>query len=180
MQFLSLCIFVFLLCLIYAPLQAAETMKSVTYADNKLDNGIILVTFDLQEGVFSIHDAKTNEALLSDARFSLPSREPPNSVKPLKVEDVNDALGVGKNGFRPLGVRHELLQRRLSLCIKLGGILRGELGDGLAGQGQAERQGSAHQGDARFATKHSLSLLVVMVDEAAAQTPPFGHALHSE
>lgn len=96
LKFLSLRVFVLLLCLVCTVPGAGETMRSVTYADSKLDNGIILVAFDLQEGVFSIYDSKTNEGLLLDARFGLPLGESPNSVKLLKAEDVHDALGIGK------------------------------------------------------------------------------------
>ncbi len=77
-------------------LQADQTMKPVTYENAELRNGIISVVLDLEQGTFSVHDAKSNEELLTDARFGLPSGEAPGDVGLLKVEDVRDALGVGK------------------------------------------------------------------------------------
>ncbi len=93
---LSLIIFVFMFSLICTHLQASKTTKFVTYADGKLDNGIITVAFDLKKGVFSIYDAQSKEVLLSNARFGLPSGEMPKGVKVLKKEDVQDVLGSGK------------------------------------------------------------------------------------
>jgi hypothetical protein len=71
-------------------------MKPVTYENGELKNGIIAVAFDLEQGTFSIQDAKSDEDLLTDARFGLPSGEAPGEVGLLKVEDVRDALGAGK------------------------------------------------------------------------------------
>lgn len=65
------------------------------YKDGRLDNGIIPVAFDLEQASFTIHDAKTHEPLLSDARFELPSGEPPAEVAVMKTEEVHDALGSG-------------------------------------------------------------------------------------
>lgn len=78
------------------PLESDERTNAVTYTDGKLNNGIISVAFDYKQGLFSIHDAQNDEVLLSDARFGLPSGKAPGSVKLMKVEDVKDALGIGK------------------------------------------------------------------------------------
>jgi hypothetical protein len=93
---LSLNIFVFLLSITCTRLLADEATKSVTYADGRLSNGIISVAFDYKQGAFSIHDAHNKEVLLSGARFGLPSGETPGSVELMKVEDVRNALGIGK------------------------------------------------------------------------------------
>jgi len=74
----------------------ADSPAAVTYTAGKLANGIISVEFDLRQGGFSIKDAKSKEILLSDARFRLPSGEPPANVKVLKVENIQDNLGRGK------------------------------------------------------------------------------------
>ena len=79
--------------LMCAPIQAAQT---VTYADKKLDNGIISVAFNHEQGTFSIHDASSQEVLLRDAAFKLPLGEKPSSVKVLSVKDVDDRIGKGK------------------------------------------------------------------------------------
>ena len=68
--------------------------QPVTYEDGRLSNGIVFVAFD-EDGTFSIHDAETTEALLSNSRFGLP-RGKPGKVVSMSAEDVEDALGVGK------------------------------------------------------------------------------------
>ena len=68
--------------------------KPVTYEEGRLSNGIIFVAFD-EDGAFSIHDADTTEALLSNSRFGLP-RGKPGKVVSMSAEDAEDALGVGK------------------------------------------------------------------------------------
>jgi hypothetical protein len=88
-------LFVLVLFMTCTHLRADAATNPVTYEDGRLSNGIISVAFD-EQGVFSIHDAKTNEALLSGARFGLPSGQPPNRVELLRAEDVQDALGIGK------------------------------------------------------------------------------------
>lgn len=80
--------------------------KPVTYAQARLSNGIISVVFDAQGG-FSIHDAESNEVLLSDARFALPWGRRGSVGKPT-VEDVQDALGVGKRVILEVTDRNEL------------------------------------------------------------------------
>ncbi len=77
-------------------LWATGATASVTYTDGRLNNELISVVFAYEQGGFSIHDARTGEVLLSNARFGLPSGEAPGSVKLMKVEDVQDALGIGK------------------------------------------------------------------------------------
>ena len=62
--------------------------------------------FDTQGG-FSIYDAKSNEVLLSDARFALPWGGQGGVCKPT-VEDVQDALGVGKRVILEVTDRNEL------------------------------------------------------------------------
>ena len=57
-----------------AALSLCLTHATVSYQDKQLSNGIISVSFD-EEGSFSIHDAKSNEALLTDSRFWLPRGE---------------------------------------------------------------------------------------------------------
>jgi hypothetical protein len=69
-------------------------MNPVTYADSRLSNAVVSVVFDKQGG-FSIQDAQSGEALLSDARFALPWARR-GDVEKMYVEDVRDALGVGK------------------------------------------------------------------------------------
>jgi len=73
---------------------ANQAVNALTYADNQLSNGIITVVFDAQ-GTFAIYDAKSNETLLSDARFGLPWGRR-GRVEQLYVEDVKDVMGVGK------------------------------------------------------------------------------------
>jgi len=68
--------------------------KLVTYEEGRLSNGIISVEFD-QEGGFFIHDAKSGEVLLSDARFGLPRGKRGKVVK-MYAEDIQDGLGAGK------------------------------------------------------------------------------------
>jgi len=68
--------------------------RPVTYELGRLDNGIVSVTFE-ENGSFSIHDAQSKEALLSDSRFWLPRGKPGKLVK-MASEDVEDALGSGK------------------------------------------------------------------------------------
>jgi hypothetical protein len=75
---------------------ADDAPPPVTFADDRLGNGIIAVTFDFETGGFSISDAATGDALLSEARFGLPSGEAPGEVKVLGTEDVRDPLGSGK------------------------------------------------------------------------------------
>ncbi len=88
--------FVCLLSMTCPHLRANEATRSVTYADGRLNNGVISVAFDYRKGVFSIHDARDEEVLLSEARFGLPSGNAPGSVKLMKVEEVQDKLGIGK------------------------------------------------------------------------------------
>jgi len=90
-----ICIIIISFLLFVFALPLTPLTAEVKYTDGRLSNGIISVVFD-EQGTFSIHDAKTNEALLSGARFGLPSGELPNSVKLLEHEDVQDALGIGK------------------------------------------------------------------------------------
>jgi hypothetical protein len=66
----------------------------VTYADGKLDNGIVTVAFEAQ-GFFTIQDAKTGDVLLSNARFALPWGRTGN-VESITVADLTDELGTGK------------------------------------------------------------------------------------
>ena len=94
MKRLILSIAVILLSVTCTQSRADDTTKSVTYADARLSNGIVSVVFDPQ-GAFSIHDAQSEEVLLSDARFALPWGRR-GSVEKMYVEDVRDALGVGK------------------------------------------------------------------------------------
>ncbi len=82
--------------LVIVQLEASQTVKPVTYNSGRLENGIIAVVFDLDHGTLSIRDAKTDEELLSDARFGLPSGEPPGEVALLETEEVRDAVGTGK------------------------------------------------------------------------------------
>ncbi len=96
MRNLNLSIFIITFSLIFTHLQAGQTTKPVTYANGVLENGIISVAFNLDEGSFSIVDSQSKEPLLSDATFGLPSGRGPTSVDLLKVEDVKDELGVGK------------------------------------------------------------------------------------
>ncbi|WDE96472.1 hypothetical protein PQO03_00645 [Lentisphaera profundi] len=96
MNNLSLIIVSLILSLVNTQLQADETSKPVTYANGKLENGIISIVFNLKEGDFSILDSQSKEILLSEAKFGLPSGRRPTSVKFLKVEDVKDVLGLGK------------------------------------------------------------------------------------
>ena len=74
------------------PVNAAT--RGLTYTDGRLSNGIIYLVFDPQGG-FSIHDATSDEVLLSDARFALPHGKR-GTVVQMYAEDIKDALGVGK------------------------------------------------------------------------------------
>ena len=76
-------------------LSAAEPTpsKPVTYADGRLSNGIVSVSFD-KEGTFSIHDAESGEALLSDSRFELP-RGKRGKIVGMSAEDIENSLGTG-------------------------------------------------------------------------------------
>jgi len=76
--------------------KSGDTTKSVTYANARLNNGIISVAFDYKQGLFSVQDAQNGEVLLADARFALPSGKGPAGVKLMTVEDVQDRLGAGK------------------------------------------------------------------------------------
>jgi len=69
---------------------------TVTCENGELKNGLISVVFDYELGAFSIRDVESREALLTNARFGLPSGEMPESIKLLKTEDVQDDLGTGK------------------------------------------------------------------------------------
>lgn len=71
-----------------------KAMNPVTYVDRRLSNGIVSIVFDKQ-GAFSIHDAQSDEVLLSDARFALPWGRR-GDVEKMYVEEVRDAMGVGK------------------------------------------------------------------------------------
>ena len=73
---------------------ANEGESLLTYVDGRLSNGIIHVVFDPQGG-FSILDAKSDEILLSDARFGLPHGKRGTVVK-IYAEDIKDVLGPGK------------------------------------------------------------------------------------
>ncbi|MDZ8120001.1 hypothetical protein [Pontiella agarivorans] len=84
---------VLLLCV---PLSLTLQAEAVSFHEQTLDNGLISVAFDYKAATFSIQDAKSSEPLLSDARFALPSGEAPASVKVMRVDDVQDALGHGK------------------------------------------------------------------------------------
>jgi hypothetical protein len=88
--------FIIMCSLLYTHLQAGQTTTPVTYANGELENGIISVAFNLEQGGFSITDSQSKKALLSDASFGLPSGRRPASVDILKVDDVEDSFGVGK------------------------------------------------------------------------------------
>lgn len=75
-------------------LHASLNAAPVTYQDGKLANGIVSVTFEKQ-GAFTIQDAQTGEALLSDARFALPWGRA-GIVESITVADLTDELGTGK------------------------------------------------------------------------------------
>jgi hypothetical protein len=74
---------------------ADDAAKSVTYADGRLSNGIISVDFVTTQGLFSIQDARSGEALLEAGQFGLPSGKTGGSANLLTVEDVQDRLGTG-------------------------------------------------------------------------------------
>jgi hypothetical protein len=71
-----------------------QAAGSVTYEDGRLDNGIVSVLFK-DDGGLSIHDSRTQEALLSDSRFWL-ERGKRGKISGIDVEDVKDSFGVGK------------------------------------------------------------------------------------
>ena len=102
-------LFFLVLCLTCIHLRADAATKPVTYVDGRLSNGIISVVFD-EQGAFSIHDAQSQDALLSDARFGLPRGKRGTVVK-MYAEDMKDALGAGKHvmlevaDFNELGYR---------------------------------------------------------------------------
>ncbi len=96
---------------------ADEVVKPVTYADEKLDNGIISVAFDT-EGGFSIHDARSKEVLLSDARFGLPWGKR-GSIEKMSVEDVRDELGVGKRVILEVSRWNDFTYRRTAPTKRL-------------------------------------------------------------
>ena len=58
----------------------ADRENLLTYAEGRLSNGIISVVFD-EQGGFSIHDAESEEVLLSDARFGLPRGKREESLR---------------------------------------------------------------------------------------------------
>ncbi|MBT8038267.1 MAG: hypothetical protein KJO21_12050 [Verrucomicrobiae bacterium] len=68
--------------------------QPVVYEDGRLSNGIVEVAFE-KDGTFSIHDAKSQEALLSGSRFWLPRGIKGNVVK-LSSESIKDVLGNGQ------------------------------------------------------------------------------------
>ncbi|MFK7909833.1 MAG: hypothetical protein AB8F34_04440 [Akkermansiaceae bacterium] len=75
-------------------LVASSHAAPVTYNENQLSNGIVSVSFE-KDGTFSIHDAKTKEALLSQSRFWLPRGIKGNVVN-VSSEAIKDAMGNGK------------------------------------------------------------------------------------
>ena len=99
-------VLVFLITVTSAHLWTHGATKPVTFGDGRLSNGIISVVFDKQ-GTFSIHDAQSKEALLSDARFALPWGRR-GGVEKMYAEDVRDALGVGKRVILEVSDRNEL------------------------------------------------------------------------
>jgi hypothetical protein len=70
--------------------------QAVTYANGVLENGIVSVAVEVQDGSFSIRDAQSREVLLADGRFRLPAGFPAAGISILAAEDVADALGTGK------------------------------------------------------------------------------------
>ncbi len=86
--------FVSLLAAISSCLHAAEKTQPVTYADGRLDNGIVSVVFE-KDGGFSILDPANGEVLLANARYELPDARP-GRVTLMPAEDVSDELGAGK------------------------------------------------------------------------------------
>ncbi len=92
---MKLLVFLPLLGLVFGQiLRATGPSHPVTYKDERLSNGIVSASFE-QDGTFSIHDAKSWDPLLSNARFGLPRGKRGKIVKML-AEDIEDALGVGK------------------------------------------------------------------------------------
>ena len=106
MSRLSLTVLVFLSAMTSTHIRADDAATPVTYADGRLSNGIISVLFDKQ-GAFAIYDAQSEEVLLSDARFGLPSGRR-GDVEKMDVEDVQDVLGVGKRVILVVTDRNEL------------------------------------------------------------------------
>jgi len=92
----SLNLLAILLSMTCAHLRADEARRAVTYAHGRLSNGIVSVVFDAKKGVFSIHDAHSDEVLLSEARFGLPSGKTGGPARLMTVEEVQDPLGTGK------------------------------------------------------------------------------------
>lgn len=82
-------------------IQAAVPAQPVTYEGGRLNNGIISVAFE-QDGTFVIRDAKSQEVLLSHARFGLP-RGKRGTVVRVHVEDAQDLLGKGKRVVLEVG-----------------------------------------------------------------------------
>ena len=106
---LGLAITVLLLSATCGQLRAGGAKKPVTYENGQLSNGIVSVVFDKQGG-FAIHDASSNDTLLSHARFGL-ARGKRGTVVKMYADDVRDGLGVGKRvtlevaDFNELGYR---------------------------------------------------------------------------
>jgi len=96
LKHLSVNVFVCLFSVTCTYLRADEPTQRVTYADRRLDNGIVSVAFDHAQGCFSILDAQSGEVLLSDAQFGLPSGNTGGAARLMTVEDVKDHLGTGK------------------------------------------------------------------------------------
>ncbi len=105
----------------------------MTYRDGILDNGIVSVVFDFAEGVYSIHDAETGEALLSQAALAPPSADVPASVELLAEEEAQNALGRGKRlvlAVSDYGLfRHS--DHRASACLPPQRLLSFTLYDGF-------------------------------------------------
>ena len=89
---------------------AGVPSSAVSFAENRLSNGIISVAFD-EEGTFAIHDASSDEVLLSNARFGLPWGRR-GVVDKIIAEDVKDALGVGKRVIVEVTDSNELRYQR--------------------------------------------------------------------
>ena len=80
--------------LVLARVAIVHAAGPVTYEEGRLNNGIVSVSFE-EDGEFSIRDAESREALLTDSRFWLPRGKLGQVVK-MYAKDVEDALGVGK------------------------------------------------------------------------------------
>ena len=85
LKHLGVNIFVCLFCVTCTCLRADEPTQRVTYADRRLDNGIVSVVFDHAQGSFSILDAQSGEVLLSEAQFGLPSGNPGGAARLMTV-----------------------------------------------------------------------------------------------